>query len=87
MTIPLAKLPVLHGAAALSQFLHIGGGLLGMVLKVLGGFLLQRLEFAAHYPASALTGLVVNALILWWLTRAPSQKSLRHGRWVPEVRP
>lgn len=86
MTIPLAKLVVLHGAAALGQFLHIGG-LLGMVLKVLGGFVLQRLGFAAHYPASALTGLMVNALILWWLTRAPSQKSLRHGQWVPAVRP
>jgi hypothetical protein len=51
-------------AALLDRVLHLGEGA-GVLLL---GFVLDRLEFVAHNPASAMTGLFANLFIGWWLT-------------------
>jgi hypothetical protein len=65
-----------QGATIFSQILHIGVGFVDTVLRWLGGFVLDCLEFAAHYPAIGLISLVVNALIVWWLARALSPEAV-----------
>ena len=59
-----------QGTATINQLLHIGYGFAGTMLSWLGAFMLGRMEFVEHYPASAIAGLAVNAFIGWWLTHA-----------------
>ena len=49
--------------AMLDQLLRMGEGAGAILL----GFVLDRLEFIAHDPASAMTGLLANVFIGWWL--------------------
>jgi hypothetical protein len=65
-----------QGAATLNRLLHLVEGFVSAVLRWLGGFVLACLEFAAHYPAIGLISLVVNALIVWWLTRTLSPETV-----------
>ena len=62
-----------QGTVMLIQLLHDGGGFAGAMFHWLESFMRDRLEFAAHYPVSAFTGLLANAMIVWWLT---------HSRWA-----
>jgi hypothetical protein len=48
----------------LDRLLRIGEGGGALLL----GFALDRLEFVAHNPASAMTGVLANVFIGWWLT-------------------
>ena len=67
LALPIATFP-----AAFS----VGEELLALFLHAQGSFLLDRLAFAAHYPASALTGLLVNAAIIVWFGQRRSRSSV-----------
>jgi uncharacterized membrane protein len=66
----LTEVALLQGVTTLHQLLNVFMSVLGTVLLWLGEFLLNRLEFAERYPTSALTGILVNAVALWWLVHA-----------------
>jgi hypothetical protein len=66
MLLPVSETSFALIAAMLDRLLHMvdGGGAL------LLGFALDRLEFVAHSPASAITGFLANVFIVWWLTQS-----------------
>ena len=70
MILQLSEATLAQGATTLQQYFNVGAGLLGSLLGWLGEFILGRLEFAEQYPASALAGILVNAVAFWWLVRA-----------------
>ena len=65
MMLPASETAFALMGAMLDRLLHMGEGAGALLL----GFVLDRLEFVAHNPASAMTGLFANAFIGWWLTR------------------
>ncbi len=74
MMLPASETAFALIGALLDRPLHMGEG--GGVLLL--GFVLDRLEFIAHNPASAMTGLLANVFIGWWLTHAkPRLRSWR----------
>jgi len=61
------------GGTFFYQLLHVAECIGGTLF----GFILTRLEFVALYPASAVTGLLANLFIGWWLTGANLRISSR----------
>jgi predicted MFS family arabinose efflux permease len=64
MMLPASETAFALMGAMLDRLLHMGEGAGALLL----GFVLDRLEFVAHNPASAMTGLFANLFIGWWLT-------------------
>ncbi|HEY2885686.1 MAG TPA: hypothetical protein VGJ08_10790 [Rhizomicrobium sp.] len=64
MMLPVNEAAFALFGALLERLLHMGEGGGALLL----GFVLDRLEFVAHNPASAMTGLFANLFIGWWLT-------------------
>jgi hypothetical protein len=71
MMLPVSETLFALIAAMLDRLPHMaeGGGAL------LFGFLLDRLEFVAHSPASAITGFLANIFIVWWLTQSAERSA------------
>lgn len=59
------------GGPMLDQLLHIAEG----AGARLAGFLLARLEFVELSPASAVTGLMANVFIVWWLLQTAERSA------------
>jgi len=64
MMLPVSETLFALLAALLDRLLHLGEDAGALLLD----FVLDRLEFVAHNPASAMTGLFANLFIGWWLT-------------------
>jgi hypothetical protein len=63
MMLPLSETIFGLAGTVLDQLLHLAEGVGAMLLA----FLVGRLEFVAHNPTSAITGLMANVFIVWWL--------------------
>lgn len=55
--------------SVLDQFFHAIANTLVFLVRPFSAFALDRLDFVAHHPAVALSGLAVNALVVWWMVR------------------
>lgn len=84
MMLQLSETLFALGGTVLDQLLHIAGAGGAMLL----GFLLDRLEFVERSPASAITGLMANVFILWWLleTAGRSASAILNGSFAPSSR-
>jgi len=84
MMLQLSETLFALGGTLLDQLLHIAGGAGAMLL----GFLLDRLEFVERSPASAITGLMANVFIVWWLleTAERSASAILNGSFAPSSR-
>lgn len=83
MILPAPVATLIRGATTLPQFLDSVEDFLGALFGWLGTFLLGRLEFADRYPTSALSGILVNAVVFWWLVHAQFRATL-HRVVVPQ---
>ena len=77
MTLPWTDPTFLHGAAMLTQLVHMGQGYLDATSGQFGGFAPKRLEFAGLRPVLGIAALAISALIRWWLTDARTRTPLR----------
>jgi len=64
MMLPVSETAFALIGAMLDRVLHVGEGAGALLLDSV----LDRVEFVAHNPVSAITGLFANVFIGWWLT-------------------